>query len=163
MNSRILFKFTVSSNLQNWEIVDDIVMGGKSSSTISLNTEGFGVFKGNVSLENNGGFSLVRYQFETIAVANYSKVVIKLRGDGKSYQFRLKASREDYFNYIYNFETSGNWQEIVIPLKDMHPMFRGKPLDKPNFAEKYIETLGFLIANKKAENFNLEIDAIELR
>jgi hypothetical protein len=37
-------------------------MGGESSSTFQLNSEGHGVFEGNISLDN-GGFSSVRYRF----------------------------------------------------------------------------------------------------
>ena len=48
--------FTVNSKLYSWAIVNDVVMGGKSTSTISINTEGNAVFKGEVSLENNGGY-----------------------------------------------------------------------------------------------------------
>ena len=38
-------------------IVDDVVMGGESSSTFNLNEDGCGIFEGNISIENNGGFS----------------------------------------------------------------------------------------------------------
>lgn len=163
MSEHTIFNFSKSANLSNWEIVDDLVMGGKSTSSFSLSPEGYGVFKGYLSLDNNGGFSLVRYYFDKIAVANYSKIVIKLKGDGKNYQFRLKASREDYFSYIYNFDTINKYQEVVIQLKDMHPTFRGKMVDIPNFSQNSIEAIGFLIANKKVENFKLEIGTIELR
>ena len=33
-------------------------MGGRSSSTFKLDKDGLGVFEGNISLENNGGFIL---------------------------------------------------------------------------------------------------------
>ena len=38
-------------------------MGGRSDGNFNLNKEGFAVFHGEVSLENNGGFSSLRYQF----------------------------------------------------------------------------------------------------
>jgi hypothetical protein len=38
-------------------------MGGESSSTFQIASEGHGVFEGNISLDNNGGFSSVRYRF----------------------------------------------------------------------------------------------------
>lgn len=55
-----LFNFTSSTDIKTWYIVDDVVMGGRSSGTFTLNEDGHGVFAGNVSLENNGGFSSVR-------------------------------------------------------------------------------------------------------
>ena len=88
---------------------------------------------------------------------------IRLKGDGKDYQFRVKPNAGNYFSYILPFSTSGEWEEVLIPLKDMYPSFRGRKLDQPNFHEDRIEELNFLIANKKNENFKLIIDKIELK
>ena len=159
----MIFDFNKSAEIQNWLIVDDVVMGGKSSGTFNLNTDGFGVFEGSISLDNNGGFSSVRYRFEKTLVKEYSTVHIKLRGDGKKYQFRIKAKSGDYYSYVSPFQTTGEWEEIEIPLKDMYPSFRGRKLDQPNFSDDYIEEITFLIGNKKEEDFQLIIDKIELR
>lgn len=163
MASKIIFDFNKESELKDWVIVDDVVMGGKSSSTFKLNPDGFGVFEGSVSLENNGGFSSVQYSFQKILVKDYTTIVIKLRGDGKEYQFRVKANSRDYYSYIAPFKTSGEWQEIEIPLKNMYPSFRGRKLDQPNFSNESIEEVTFLIGNKKNEQFKLLIDKIELK
>jgi hypothetical protein len=56
------------------------------------------------------------------------------------------------------FLTSGEWQEIKIPLKEMYPSFRGRRLNQPNFSTHYMEEIAFLIGNKKEENFELLID-----
>jgi hypothetical protein len=137
-------------------------MGGKSLGRFQLSPEGFGLFEGQISLENNGGFSSIRYQFEKIKVKEGSIITIKLKGDGKNYQFRVKDNSSNYYSYITSFETSGAWQEIKIPLKGMYPYFRGRKLDFPNFSHDYIEEIVFLIGNKKPENFKLLIDKIEL-
>lgn len=163
INPQVIFDFNNMSNLENWIIVDDVVMGGRSSSSFSLNADGFGVFKGSISLENNGGFSSVRYKFPKIKVKEYTKIRIKLQGDGKNFQFRVKASSRTYYSYIATFSTSGDWQEIEIPLADMYPSYRGRRLDQPNFSEDYIEEITFLIGNKKEEVFKLLIDDIILK
>jgi hypothetical protein len=162
-SSYVIFDFTTESDIQNWIIVDDVVMGGRSSGSFTLNADGHGVFEGYVSLENNGGFSSVRYNFKKIPINEYTKVVITLKGDGKEYQFRVKSSSGDYYSYIAPFVTSGEWQEIEIPLNDMYPSFRGRRLDLPNFSNDYIEEIAFLIGNKKQEKFKLLIDKIELK
>tara|TARA_B100000787_G_scaffold164747_1_gene147815 strand:+ start:47 stop:319 length:273 start_codon:yes stop_codon:yes gene_type:complete len=90
-------------------------------------------------------------------------VVLKLKGDGKQYQFRVKTNSKDYYSYITTFSTSGKWQEIEIPLKDMYPGYRGRKLDQPNFSSDYIEEIMFLIGNKKEENFKLLLDNLELK
>ena len=60
MNSQILDVINPKKNIgiKNWNIVNDDVMGGISTSTMSLNKEKNLLFKGNLSLENNGGFAL---------------------------------------------------------------------------------------------------------
>ncbi len=163
LSSQIIFDFNPDSDLKNWLVVDDVVMGGRSSGSLVLSPEGYGVFKGNVSLENNGGFSSVRHRFERMSVKGFSKIVLKVKGDGKKYQFRLKANSRDYYSYISYFSTNGDWQEIQIPLKDMYPTFRGRKLEQPNFSGEYIEEIAFLIGNKSEEEFQLLIDTIALR
>ncbi len=158
-----IFNFNKQADIQNWRIVDDVVMGGKSSGSFDLNDDGYGVFKGEVSLENNGGFSSVRHRFETIFTKDYSTCILKVKGDGKDYQFRLKSNSSDYFSYIQSFSTHGEWQEIEIPLEDMYPSFRGRRLNQPNFNGVQMEEITFLIANKKKEEFELLIDEIFLK
>lgn len=160
--SQVIFKFNTQANITNWKTVDDVVMGGRSSGSFYLNQEGYGVFEGFVSLENNGGFSSVRYRTEKIEIKKQTKIKIKLKGDGKNYQFRIKTNSNDYFSYITTFATSGKWEEIEIYLKDMYPTFRGRKLDKENFSSDSFEEIRFLIANKKKENYKLVIDQITL-
>lgn len=161
--TKVIFDFNRSSDLQDWTIVDDVVMGGVSSSNFTLNEEGHGVFKGEVSLENNGGFCSVRYEFPQLEVEDYTKVLIKCKGDGKMYQFRVKANSSDDHSYVASFETSGEWEEIEISLKDMYPSFRGRKLELSNFSNDHMEEIGFLIGNKKNEEFKLMIDKIVLQ
>lgn len=158
-----LFNFNSESNLTNWRIVDDVVMGGKSDGNFALNKAGYGLFSGRVSLENNGGFSMVQYTFDTKNVSNYSKVIIKLKGDGKTYQFRVKTDSNDYYSYVTSFDTSGNWETIEILFKDMYPAFRGRKLDMKNYPGNEMQMIAFLIGNKKAESFELEIKSITLK
>lgn len=158
-----LFNFDSKSDITNWNIVDDVVMGGSSSGTFSLSGSGTGIFKGKVSLENNGGFSMVQYRFKTLQVENFSKVTIRLKGDGKLYQFRIKTNESDYYSYVSTFNTSGEWETITIPFANMYPAFRGRKLDAENYPGKKMEVIAFLIGNKKAESFHLEIKDIELK
>ena len=159
----VIFDFNKNSDIENWIIIDDVVMGGKSSSTFKLNSEGYGVFEGGVSLENNGGFASVHYKFERLPIKGSTKIILRIKGDGKKYQFRIKSNSEDYYSYIYPFSTTGEWEEIQIPLKEMYPSFRGRKLDIPNFSKDYIEEIAFLIGNKNQEKFKLLIDKIELK
>ncbi len=157
-----IFNFNKNSNIYSWRIIDDVVMGGRSSSTITINENGHGVFSGNVSLDNYGGFASVRHVFKPISVKKFNNIYLKIKGDGKEYQLRVKDKSSNYYSYIKTFSTSGKWQEIEVPLSEMYPSFRGRKLNSPNFSHESIEEITFLIANKKNENFQLIIDKIEL-
>ena len=86
-----------------------------------------------------------------------------MKGDGKRYQFRVKTSSYDRASYITHFQTSGEWETVEISLADMYPAFRGMKLNRPNFSGEKMEHIAFLISNKQAEIFRLEIDKIELK
>lgn len=158
-----LVEFNSSSNISNWFVVNDRVMGGRSDSDFYLNPEGNAVFKGNVSLENNGGFSILKHRLPPINVAKYDKIALKLKGDGKRYQFRLKSNSKEQHAYVSYFITSGNWQIIEIPLAELYPTFRGQKLQIANYPSKILEEIAILIGNKKVENFHLELKWIALK
>lgn len=157
-----IFDFNENSSLTNWNIVDDVVMGGRSDGNFRINNDGHGEFFGKVSIENNGGFSSIRYNFKKIDSHNYSKFVLRLKGDGKNYQFRVKDNTYNRYSYISEFKTTGEWQTIEIPYNKMYASFRGYRLDIPNFKGDQMQEIAFLISNKKQEEFRLLIDSISI-
>lgn len=163
INTLMIFHFTKDAALQNWHVVDDSVMGGVSAGKLGVNDEGHGMFQGHVSLYNNGGFSSIKYTAGNTELKGYSKFVIVLKGDGKAYQFRVKTISSQDYSYIFNFTTTNNWQTLEIPFISMVPSFRGQTLDMANFPGDYLEEIGFLIGNKKAEDFKLAIDNISVQ
>ncbi len=162
MHSQTLFDFNQDTDISQWRVVDDVVMGGKSDGKMLLNEAGNGVFSGTVSLENNGGFSSVRHRFETKSLRGFGKLKMKIKGDGSRYQFRFKTDSSDRHSYIAYFDTSGDRETITLKLSDFYPAFRGRTLDMPNFPGESAEEIAILIGNKKAQEFRLEIDKIEL-
>lgn len=162
LNSDTLFDFTSSADIQNWRIVDDVVMGGRSSGNFTLSENGHGLFSGTISLENNGGFSSVRYRMDQTPLDSNSTIRIRLKGDGNRYQFRLKHNRQYEYSYVHEFKTTGEWQNIEITAGEMYPVYRGRRLDRPNFNHSSIEELAFQIGNGKPQTFRLLIDKIEL-
>jgi NADH dehydrogenase [ubiquinone] 1 alpha subcomplex assembly factor 1 len=163
MNSTIIYDFNKDSSPRDWRVIDDGVMGGQSQGRFAIDADGNGVFQGSISLENNGGFSSVRYQFDKIQVTKDNTISIRLKGDGKDYQFRVKDKNNAYYSYIITFKTTGEWQTINIKLSDLYPSFRGRKLDLPNFNSDSFEEIVFLIGNKKNESFKLVLDKIELK
>ncbi len=163
MQSSFLFDFNDKVTLDDWRVVNDGVMGGLSQGKFTVNEEGHGFFHGNVSLENYGGFSSVRYAFEIRDTSKFSEVIIRLKGDGKPYQLRVKSNMNQRYSYIADITTSGAWEIIRLQFSDMYPAFRGRLLDLPKYSGKEMSEIAFLIGNKKKETFALEIDYIKLQ
>jgi NADH dehydrogenase [ubiquinone] 1 alpha subcomplex assembly factor 1 len=157
-----IFDFSKDSKTGAWKVEDDVVMGGRSKGSFSINQEGNAVFSGTVSLENNGGFSSVQYYFDPIDVTQYRTAVIRLKGDGKRYQFIVESGKNDRHYYVYEFQTGNDWQTVVVPLAEMYPVYRGERLDIPKYPGQTMSQVRFLIANEKPESFSLEIDKIWL-
>lgn len=154
--------FNLQDDLLNWYVVNDGVMGGLSQGELSINNIGHAVFEGEVSLENYGGFTSIRSSFQPLYVEEFSMVKLRIKGDGKNYQFRVKSNTRQRQSYVNTFETSGVWETIEIPLKDLTPSFRGRQLNIPNYPGEVLSDISILIANKKAERFSLLIDKIWL-
>ena len=163
INNLVLFDFSENSRPDRWRVVNDGVMGGLSQSTFIVSEKGTALFSGRVSLENNGGFSSLRYNIGKTNVEGFTTLALYLKGDGKEYQVRIRENNDDYFSYITTFQTSGNWETIEIPLKEMFPSFRGRKLDLPNYKGNTIVEMTFLIGNKKAESFTLELQKAFLK
>jgi len=162
MTQLMIFNFEKNTNIKKWRTVDDVVMGGVSKSKVYLDKDGNGVFSGHVSLDNNGGFSSLRHQFNSLDISKFQNFIIRIKGDTKKYQFRVKSSLNEYHSYKYEFITDGNWQIIEIPFHQLKATFRGRMLNTPSFSNDILEEVGFLIANKMEEDFELKIDYIKL-
>ena len=159
----MVFDFSKKEKISNWSITNDSVMGGLSSSKMTVNDQGEGVFSGTVSTDNNGGFAMTRLPVNIVLHANMSKLIIKLKGDGKKYQFRIKSKNEQRFWYVQSFQTSKSTEEIELPLNKFYASFRGYKLNVDNFSATTITEIAILIGNKKDEEFKLKINNITLQ
>lgn len=148
-----------------WIIIDDDVMGGCSRGNWR-EEGGKGVFFGYISLENNGGFSSVRSSPLPAQSSAVTGVCIRVRGDGRRYQIRIRPDRNfDGVSYRAEFETKADeWQEIDVALAQFQAVFRGTVLnDYPVLTGDRLTTVGFLLADKRSGSFLLEVDWIALR
>jgi NADH dehydrogenase [ubiquinone] 1 alpha subcomplex assembly factor 1 len=159
---KVLFDFSDPTARSGWHVEDDSVMGGVSKGAFTRDRDGHAIFSGQVSLENDGGFSSVQCYFDPIDVSPYRTAVIKVRGDGKNYRFIVESEKDARHHYVAHFETTGEWQEIRIPLRPMYPVRRGDRLDLPDYPGKTMAQVRFMIANRRAESFRLEIARIGL-
>ena len=97
----VLFDFNKDSDLSNWYVIDDVVIGGRSDGSFEIDNEDRAVFFGSVSIENNGGFSSIRYNLDELKIKGLSYANICLKGAGKQYQFRIKSKISQRFCYTH--------------------------------------------------------------
>ena len=165
VDTSMVTDFSNAEEADLWRSVDDVVMGGVSQSGLSVTPTATGVFAGDLSLENNGGFASVRRNVEDVDFAGTSAIALRVKGDGRPYQLRLQTkTTNDTISYRSEFETTaGEWIELRLPIADMEPVFRGEVVpDAPELSPNDVKQLGFLLADKQPGAFRLETDWIRL-
>jgi len=161
VGDKLLFAFSKPDAGAPWSAVNDNVMGGVSRGSLHLTDHGTAVFSGEISLENNGGFSSVRSRTGTYDLGRFKGITIRCLGDGKRYKLFLRTdTRSDGVMYQASFDAPRDeWSELSLPFPDFIPTYRGSvvasagPLDPSR-----IRSFGLLIADGQAGPFRLEIE-----
>lgn len=168
MNTNNTYLINDFSNLtiQQWQIVNDSVMGGVSHSHLQILDSGRALFSGTVSLKNNGGFASVKNSHR-LNLSGYSVLNLRLKGDGNRYSFRFRTEHDgirDHWVYEMRFDTeSHQWQQVHLPLSNFRAVRRGTLLNKaPSPDLSNIIEYWFLISDKQEGNFRLEIEKISV-
>ena len=147
-----------------WRITDDRVMGGRSQGKFEITNQGTMRFSGNLSLENNGGFSSVRSGGVSFDLSDSEGLALRVKGDGRKYQVRLGTEaryRSWDVSFSAGFQTKKDtWVNVRIPFSDFKAGFRGRSLDQVSFDPSKIRRLGILLGDKKPGRFEVEIDSI---
>lgn len=149
-----------------WRVVNDGVMGGLSQGNMKL-TDNSIVFKGEVSLDNNGGFSSLRRSFINEDISEFENVEIRYRSSGISIAFTIAISQRWYVpNYKISLDgTSSQWKTVTIKLTDFRKHYIGKPMNDKLKKEtlKEIVRIGFITDEKKYGSFEFEVDYIKFK
>lgn len=153
--------FDFSSGSQAWPSIDDAVMGGVSTSEMSVE-HGVASFRGTVSFDNNGGFASVRSRPERHDLSACAGLILEVRGDGKRYGFRLRTT--DAFDGVsYQAELApppGEWVEVELPFSAFEPVYRGRRVpDHPPLDPSRVTTFGLIIARQEGP-FRLDLAGI---
>ncbi len=160
----VLTDFTEPPDFDLWFSVNDVVMGGMSGGSLVQADDSVALFGGFLSLENNGGFASVRTRPVDWKLDGYTGIRLRVRGDGRRYQFRLRTDdRFDGMAYRHEFGSGdGEWLEIDLPFAEFEASFRGRIVTDAGPVEpSKIRQIGFLIADKQPGEFSLHIDRIE--
>jgi len=161
---QMLLSFDKPEAAKQWRTINDNVMGGVSEGRSRITEDKTLEFYGNLSLENNGGFASVRSQTVTLDLDKHEGVVLRVRADGRSFYCNLHVPTSmPAFSYRAKFDTKKEqWQEVRIPWKEFRATAFGRELEsKSSLETSKVNAIGFLIADKKAGPFRLEVEWIK--
>ncbi len=147
---------------RRWLAVHDTVMGGLSQGGLTQEGDRL-IFSGHLSLANNGGFASVRTIARPFPLADHQGLLLRVRGDGRTYQLRLRDSdRFDGPAWRFEFPTTeGEWVQIAAPFARFEHVFRGRSVGGAAVLDpSRVRQLGLMVADKQAGPFRLEIEAV---
>lgn len=161
----VLFDFAGADAVEDWQAVNDGVMGGVSEGTFQITDRKTLAFVGTLTLENNGGFASVRTRPKTLGLRPGEALRVRVRGDGRRYSLNLYVPRPQVaFSYRASVATtSDEWVEGTLPLDTFEATSFGRVVkDAGPVDPQEVSALGFMVSDKKAGPFRLEIEWIKV-
>ena len=162
-NQRLIFNFNAPESGKTWVSVNDNVMGGVSDGKFKITQEKTLFFYGSLSLENNGGFASIRCLPTQLGLKKNDSIYFQAKGDGREFTMNLYTNKRlTAFSYRQSFKTKNNeWVEISLPLEKFIATSFGKVIPKAEpINPSEIESLGFMIGDKKPGAFQIEFKNI---
>jgi NAD(P)-dependent dehydrogenase (short-subunit alcohol dehydrogenase family) len=177
--------FASEADLQAWRRMDDVIMGGSSSSAWRLVTSSgapgeptaWGMWSGDLITEG-GGFCGCRCDGLALDLSGADGLVLRLRGDGQRYKLNLKTALYDgkpECTYQAVIDTSsvapGAWGDVKLHWHQFVPVVRQvEDPDRPALDPATVRSLGFVLSKfefnglpnyrYKAGPFSLEVQSI---
>lgn len=158
-----MFDFA-DADAEQWQIINDGVMGGLSSGKAEMKDDEHMRFSGKLSLENNGGFASVRSKPKELDLNTGDSIKLRVKGDGRKYTFNLYVpTKQIAFSYQNDFETKADqWIEITLPLEKFQATSFGRPVSDQPLDPSDVNSVGILLGDKKAGPFELVVDWIKV-
>jgi monofunctional biosynthetic peptidoglycan transglycosylase len=160
-----LFDFTEADPAKQWQTVNDGVMGGVSEGKFKITDAKTMEFFGTLSLANNGGFASVRTKGRKLSLEKGDTLVAKIRGDGRQYMLNLYPNRQRMaYSYRATVQTKKDeWIEVKVPLEKFEATSFGRIVKNAGLVKpEEINSLGFMLGDKKAGPFKMEIEWIKV-
>ncbi|MFM7180722.1 MAG: CIA30 family protein [Verrucomicrobiales bacterium] len=158
-----LASFESKDALESWTTVNDSVMGGASKGGARLTEDGTLKFSGNLSLDNNGGFSSIRTKPNPMDLSETNSILVKSCGDGRTYWVDLRVEGQmggsSYRAALPT--TAGEWKETRLPMSSFKPQAFGQDLAFKPINPSSVASVGFTLSDKKEGPFALEVEYVK--
>ena len=162
-DARDVVTFPDEASIEGWTNVDDSVMGGVSASTTSWES-GRLVFAGDLSLENNGGFTSVRGPVDPdlgALISDATELTLDADGDGRSYLLQLRTT--DEWLYVSPFTTvDGAPGSFPLELAAFEPVtrFLDPAPDAPPLDASTVVQMAIYLVDGQEGSFRLAVGGI---
>jgi len=165
--SPIAAAWTADLAPKNWRVINDTVMGGVSEAQVRSGGEGVLVFGGNLSLENNGGFTSTQTMVNAPNWKDSESLQLKIKGDGRTYICTIRVRDRRFRRIYYRAEFSTEKEalsEVTIPFSSFEPYVFGRRMPQVpplhNMLDQ-IASVGIMLADKNQGPFSLQIEGIQ--
>ena len=157
----VLAEFGSEVSVADWYVQNDTVMGGVSSSELSWN-DGDLLFSGNLSTDNNGGFTSMRGPVVPfIPASGLTAISVVAQGDGRTYLMQI---RTDTDSYIQRFTPVETMSETFLALTDFTATdWRLSPIpDRPPLVSEAVRQVAVYLVDKQVGEFVLRLRSISM-
>ncbi len=142
--------------MQQFEVINDGVMGGQSQSRLQATAAGL-VFEGEVSLANGGGFASFRGPLRLPPDA--LEVQIAVCGDERRYRFVLRTHEgSGTAQYQAPFTAPRIRTMLRFVAGDFVARWRGRPVLAPPLRLADVQAFGLLIGEGQSGPFRVELE-----
>lgn len=162
-----LFDFGEKEVANGFRSLNDGVMGGRSSGAMGWDEEeGCGLYAGELSTANSGGFSSVLIPTPKANLPDARGLWIEYKSDGQQYKLQVRRSADSDVGLLSMFTGGGNdgvvyqadlpgpdqtWTTAFIPFQNFRPSWRGQPRSAPDLTGTQLKSVSLMVSKLSAD------------
>ena len=154
-----LFTFD-RSNEADWIVVNDGVMGGRSSGFVTVE-DGMLRFTGTL-VTQGGGFTSVRASREA-DLTGQDGLELRVRGSGRPFEVELDDGMRRFGRTVSRrapVPTTAEWTVVRVPFRALRASIFGQPVSAPPIDLARIRSVGLYMLDGKDGPFRVEVDVV---
>lgn len=144
-------------DLERWQKLDDVIMGGNSDSALALNETSTGFTWSGKLVVEGGGFCGARSYPDTVDLSGYDGVSLHVKGSGETLKLNIKTDdlNEPEDTYQATFDVpDGEWGDVFIPWHEFVPVKRARSVaDGPPLNPRAIQQFGLVYSRFSFNGF----------
>jgi len=144
----------------DWDVVNDGVMGGRSSGFVAV--EGGTLRFTGTLVTQGGGFTLVRARRD-VDLTGQVGIELRVRGSGRQFQIEVDDSLRNSRRSVSHrapFPTTAEWVVVRVPFSALRSTIFGRAVNAPPVDLAQVRSVGLYMADGQDGAFRLEVDYI---